>query len=1002
MLAKEAFRHIHYQKFSCVVASLCVFLVVFAATMLSSLSSYASIVITRLAELQVGESDVLVSSRSAAGFLNFTAMKRTIEETTDTVSKEGLNVNKSLSPRLGFRVSVQALVCKQEPTSRGTCRENHNYTGEVVPARLILYDHGIEREAQIGKLWPHPKLQTGHVYMKAGLCQRLRISEGDYVGLSVHIGTLLAQVFRRSVNAKDSVVVVPVRIRKAVESLHGKFPVISSTEDEDEEVAGVFGELSLFLRDAVGFANLSSPDVKKLQKHRLQETVSTMVIRIPKQRASVYYNSDFATMQRQVVHFATAVLRDMSLDSLKVSLPLLKKLDEYKFLNLFIGLVIQVVIFVFAFLCFILLYSHMLFAVESRSTEMGTLRLLGLTRGGVAWMTLTEMLIIAIPSWGLALFAAQFSFRTFANAANERFGTSLPELISASSIVMACVVGLALPVLASLLPVRKAMTSRPLDAFSWRTSRISAVVISKRKNDILGSPGLMIAASLMTFYGIIIFNIFPKAIIKMDLKSLVYLFEVFIISILFGMVLFLTNFDLQTSVALKKALFFYERQSVRRISRLNLITHRRRNRRTFLMYSISVALVVYIETSLQLQLETVLTIMRFHTGATYRVSPRTSGDSKAFDCCKQNLEEISSLPGVKSFTWVSESIPKFLPKDASMTNLGGAFSTPLHAQAVLPSYLGSTYKGIYRGSMKSRGSWNNVDVYEELYTIKGSQSIVVHDGMRRVLGLRGPRSPVAARVVYTRNNAPDATTEYQTRPQTVKEGSSILSVSAEFSGLPGFHKNKYSKHQPSLVSFPTFTRLIGGRYPYVDKLPLDVFLLQVDTNSVTSSNLADIGQALGKIKGPRLDVESVEETTESIAAASTIMRIGFLGINALVQTVCFFALLTGMIANARESRKETAVLRAIGIREHVLIRIVLAEALSLLMGASVVGIATGWGVSHVQHYQQNLFLDLNSTIHVPWVTFATTFVISLMSSIISAVLSSRLGRRSITTDLSKV
>lgn len=998
----EALRHVLHQKATFIFAGLSVFFVVFTSTLLSAISSYASVVVTRFAELQVGEIDVSIAPRSPYHFLNFTELAVTIGNNTAITSELGIDITKSFSPRMIFDASLRKVSCSSKSNAKedGECKQEPQNSEETFNAELMLYDHDMEKEAQIGMFWPHPKLKRGEVYLTKRMSKRVNVSAGDRVGLSVDVGLFLDDILGTNGRQVQREITITVLVKEVLGSVRGKFQAVKS--EGGGVVPNVLGEFSHFIRDAVNSSSLTSMQKESVQNYDLKQAVSEVVMRIPSKRTNAYYRTDFTDVQKSVVHFSSTVLKEVRYNALNVGLPLLRKLEQYKFLSLFVGLVIQVIIVIFAILCFILLYSHLIYSVESRNAEMGVLRLLGMPKCGVIHLTLAEVVIIAVPFWGLGVGIAQVVFHILVSALGNSFGATLPKSISSSSVWTSCVVGLFLPLLASLLPMQKALGTKPVEALSWRRSKSTGTKISIRRNNGRTPIGLLFLAGLSALYGFAIFNVFPKAIMELDMQALLYLFEVFILSILSGMVLCFTNFDLPISLFLKKVTFFLETASVHRISRMNLISRRMRNRKTFVMYSLSVTLVVYIQMSLNLQLETVLSIMRFHAGATFRVSSNSASHLGAFDCCRQKLEQLSDLPGVTSFSWVSASIHKTVLRDAVVSNLGGAFSTPFRAQAVLPTFLSATYKGTYRGAHKNRDSWNNTDVYEELYTIKGSQSVLVHNNLRKFIGLRGPGTVMAAKVTYKAKPPPDFPPENVPGLPAVEEGSSLLSALEEYGGIPGFHKNKYSMHQASLVSFPTYTRLIGGRYPTIDKLPLAIFLLHVDTKSTTRAQFRKIERALSNAKGSSLRVESIEDNAESIEAVSGLLQFGFLGINVLVMTVCLFALVTSMIANAREQRKETAVLRAIGVREHVLFRSTFAEALSLLMGANAVGTFTGWAVSQMQHYQQVLFLDLNSSIRTPWLTFTATLVASAVSSVIAAALSIRIGRHTIATDLCRV
>lgn len=57
--------------------------------------------------------------------------------------------------------------------------------------------------------------------------------------------------------------------------------------------------------------------------------------------------------------------------------------------------------------------------------------------------------------------------------------------------------------------------------------------------------------------------------------------------------------------------------------------------------------------------------------------------------------------------------------------------------------------------------------------------------------------------------------------------------------------------------------------------------------------------------------------------------------------LCFFSLSSSMTGNLHEQSKEVAVLRAIGFKEYLLVRLYIYEAFILVVSASVQGICIG-------------------------------------------------------------
>ena len=79
----------------------------------------------------------------------------------------------------------------------------------------------------------------------------------------------------------------------------------------------------------------------------------------------------------------------LGLFNIGTNLNLLHEMQSYSYAVLFIGLIFNVLLLIFIIISCLLIYSLLLISVETKSYEVGVMRLVGLTKRGFVGMILT-------------------------------------------------------------------------------------------------------------------------------------------------------------------------------------------------------------------------------------------------------------------------------------------------------------------------------------------------------------------------------------------------------------------------------------------------------------------------------------------------------------------------------------------------------------------------------------------------------------------------------------
>jgi len=108
-----------------------------------------------------------------------------------------------------------------------------------------------------------------------------------------------------------------------------------------------------------------------------------------KDRDSVYLDSNYDNVQYKVTAFASNLVNDLGVYPIEIDWPVLDQLYRTRFAGMFLGIVLNLIIFVLFILSIMLLYNLLLVSVETKMYEIGVLRVLGLNKLGVIFLILT-------------------------------------------------------------------------------------------------------------------------------------------------------------------------------------------------------------------------------------------------------------------------------------------------------------------------------------------------------------------------------------------------------------------------------------------------------------------------------------------------------------------------------------------------------------------------------------------------------------------------------------
>ncbi|KAL0491062.1 hypothetical protein AKO1_009747 [Acrasis kona] len=668
--------------------------------------------------------------------------------------------------------------------------------------------------------------------------------------------------------------------------------------------------------------------------------------------------------------------------------PILSYMRETRFFSMFLGLIISIIVTILTMLSIILIYSLLMISVENKQFEMGVLRMIGMTRAGMIQLILLQAFCYAVPAWIVGVLLGQVSYVGVSYILSRTLQLEeLSRWVTWSAVLIATLVGMIVPVASSILPIMTALGQNLNDSLDTNRSRTKAVkynIERASENDISAVPIVLGAA--LALFGFCVYYFFPLSLLTLNITFLLYMFFGLILAMLFGLIVLSLNLENLIEFCVTFLFFFWENVAVREMVVKNLVAHRERNRKTTIMFALSLGFIIFISVSVDLQLNTVRYQTLRYSGTRLNILMEDMPSSMVRDRMEKYLKSVPHL--VTDYAYLSQELRYNEEQDRpDISNVGQYRSGVQRVHAVTPNFLqvaGTKFLKIHRqqpaeapvGSKSPlMGSYEySSSIDEQLYSKRGSSRFVLGATFIDYLGLREFTDYFLFRIMYRTGGYPNYVYKLL-RPLAFLSGAPVLT----FSIFPLVYK------QDSLVSFPTFVRLSNGTFKSVREVPIQTMFIKT-RDDMDWNDFQYLKSEIQHIVGPEgLRMRDIEDELRPLGIASQVMDFFFLFTTCVAMAICFFSLVSSMYSNVNEQAKEIGILRAIGTKKFTVVRIFVYESFVLILSASVMGIFIGAIVGYTMNLQNGLFTQLPIDFVFPWKIVVMVFGMATVSGLFSSL-----------------
>ncbi|KPI90453.1 hypothetical protein ABL78_0383 [Leptomonas seymouri] len=954
-----------------------VFVVVLFCVLMVSVLTNMPILFLRLSEASHGEYDLRIRAggvMSAATSFNYTVV-RDLFPPSDSyyglhapriVSKfEGQVVSNcpgkqasSLWYSLNGTLCSSASICMQECSNVSRSTVN-----------LFAIDTAAERRMGFGTKYSQPTPGEGEVILshRASLLMG-NIEVGDVIALYGNARTNLEVAFSSfTVNAATDTIMV-LKVISIMDPDNSKFPSFTSFAVVSYDA--ILRDVARGLRpdtptvNAVAVAN-TNPDYCASYAYFIMD---------PYTRLRSYRSTSYNTIRRHVVTWSYGIISPLGVIQIERYAPQLSGLRSTRMMSVFLGLIISIILLALAFLSIVLIYTLLTVGVETKTYELGIQRMVGFTKENLVVLVLTNAYAFTIPAWILGLGAGQAVYVGVRQLFISLIAVTLPLSVTGASVGWATLAGLCIPVVASFFPVLALVTQKLPDALNTSRGRSIGVIFKITRNDSSRLNGTMMGLGVLIFiFGFLIYFLFPSGLLVMNLSLIFYIFFAVLIGLLAGFVLLALNFERVCQVCVSYLLLFWESKAVFSFMQKSLSAHRCRNRKTTLMYSLSLAFVIFITVAVEIQLASFVYTARQKLGCEVHVSTR-SLTLREYLTVEKYLDEYVSSGLVSKYTYEYSTDMLIYTRNEVLNSLGRYRRSKANVVPLPPNYYEVLGTSFLRVSSVARlvGQYG---LLQSLYTEEGMHRGILSSGASKYLGVGsadGQLLYTASRVINTTSRK-TASFAVGVRPVATLDLSPVLSMTAFSSDLT-----------PIIVSIPGLFHQINDTFSSALSGNVVAVRLRVK-NPRLYKTIGDALTSALSIQGHSAAVTTITESTEDMATASNILNIFFIMAELMILIICFFSLMSSMTANVFNSSKEIGVLLCMGMSRFQVYRVYVWEAFILVVSSGLVGLAVGIIVAYTMMLQQVLFTQISFPFPFPYLQLCIVVAVGFVSALASSV-----------------
>lgn len=848
---------------------------------------------------------------------------------------------------------------------------------------LHFIDTAKERRMEVGRDWPFDALGASECIIEKSTAAELGVSIGDSVVISGPISDVLLQAFIES-SLQDLRPTSQTTAGTAYSTygsaiLVSKVARVASDSYEklhNDERNYVFMEYGYALETWAGALTPLLPPYRRaaFAMGDVRDVASEIVFNFaPDERMDAYSSSDYADIQKAATDFSSLYISELGFNQLGCRMPLVQFMYDSRFFSLFLGLIVSIIIMGLSVMSIILIYSLLTVSVETRTFELGVMRMVGMSRPSLIGVVLTNAMMFAIPAWILGLVVAQLTYLGIRVILSSALGVDLPYMLAPSAIGWATLAGIGIPMVSSIAPITAVLSQVLQRALDTQRCRIEMIAYEiERSSTIVINWQAVFLGTCLAVFGFLIFYLFPLSLVSGNFTILFYILFGVLVGLMFGLVLLVINFERFVELGVMY-LFFYlwESTGVFTLIQKNLSAHRLRNRKTTLMYAMALGFIIFVTVAFQIQLESVRYEIRRAIGGEVRVKGAIS--YSVMRSLDDYLWKGPIAPMVRSASYVTEELSgQNRVSNTTLETLGRYAESQVKFVAVPPRFWDVADSSFLIVADHPEEPYS---LGEALYSKSGSARAILPSNLKQSMAFDSLTTRAMCDARIDTGNKTSVKVRRVFTPLAFLDASPVLS----FTKFP----NAFMKSH-AVFSMPTLLSIAAGSHDSIEDIWFEMIVVRTAEGDAGRVHDALVKYITDLTGSNTIEVADYYRSSNNLKTAETIVTVFFTFTQVVVMVICFFSLMSSMRTNIYEQTKEIGVLRAIGLKKFPCWRAYNWEAFVLVVASSLLGMAVGVVVGYTMMLQRAVFTQLPLPFVFPYLQLLAVILSSIAGALISS------------------
>ena len=707
------------------------------------------------------------------------------------------------------------------------------------------------------------------------------------------------------------------------------------------------------------------------------------------------------------------------------------------FLKLFFESMFGNSLFLLIIVACLLIYALMNSSVEEKTYEFGMLRALGFKQRSLVSLLTLQSFFYAVPGLiiGLLVCFVLNSFVTFLLFGFTGIATSYA--LDPTALLTGVSIAIIIPIVSNIIPIQRALSKALRDSLDMYHRVINEISVQIVKLTDLGlSLVQLVGAIILTATGFTTYYFGPLSFMNKKLGIFLGIVNTILLMMILGFV-FLINLiqPFAERLVLKLITSVYRSdKNLQSIVEKNFEGHRRRNQKTALIFSLSLAFLIFGSTSFATQGEAIRINLLMNFGSDMVI---TSMPWERNYLDEQGIREYMEYykkynpDHIRGYTFVSVELQTlFMVKNTKISPLSQSPKYPIRVYAVEPNY----FEGVYEKYLQANEYDRSVTDYPKLpitgqkdpvhalYSSQGLENCnftydnegVASYGLltsefrprdyEQEKALKPMRLMVAEGLRYTFSF--DTSSFATLEADRIKFLVRIRQMSTKVPGkyFSGYRQVGYMSLaltsmddlKYALDRFKALDRDANQERQYRDlqrRIPTNSsygipkkFLLINFAKPLSVEDRIKLGDGLNNfIKGQDSFVIDTNDALEKLEQVLMVIGVFYQIVSVVSIILSFFLVWVSFVSNVKENSWEYGVLRAIGLNKTQMNKIYVFEAVSLTTAASVLGTVVGIVVAVIVTYQFNAFSELPFMFFFPTKQFVFTLGLTFFTAIFGSI-----------------